>query len=52
MVQAALAKWTVNKMLRDLGVIPDSAGVDDYDAFSKDFRERGFFRSDSRATGC
>ena len=51
-VQAALAKWTVNKMLRDLGVIPDSAGVDDYDAFSKDFRERGFFRSDSRATGC
>ncbi|KAK2462025.1 hypothetical protein APHAL10511_006488 [Amanita phalloides] len=39
-VQAALAKWTVNKMLRDLGIIPEGAGVDDYEAFSKDLREQ------------
>ncbi|RDB28469.1 Uncharacterized protein C19F5.03 [Hypsizygus marmoreus] len=38
-VQAALAKWTLNKQLRDLGIIPPGAGVDDYEALSKDFRE-------------
>ena len=51
-VQAALAKWTVNKMLRDLAVIPETAGIDDYEGFSKDFRERMLFRSHNRATGC
>ncbi|PFH46638.1 hypothetical protein AMATHDRAFT_69424 [Amanita thiersii Skay4041] len=38
-VQAALAKWTLNKMLQNLGIIPEGAGVDDYEPFSKDFRE-------------
>ncbi|KAF8641228.1 hypothetical protein AX17_000862 [Amanita inopinata Kibby_2008] len=38
-VQAALAKWILNKMLQDLSIIPENAGVDDYEAFSKDFRE-------------
>ncbi len=47
--QAALAKWTVSKMLRELGVIPEGAGVDDYEAFSKDFRERRSFWSDNQA---
>ncbi|KAF8624894.1 hypothetical protein AX15_005762 [Amanita polypyramis BW_CC] len=37
--QATLAKWIINRMLRELGIIPQSAGVDDYEAFSKDFRE-------------
>ena len=46
--QAALAKWTVNKMLRELGVIPEGAGIVDYEAFSKDFRERGSFWSDNQ----
>lgn len=38
-VQATLAKWTVNKMLQDLGIIPETAGIDDDEGFSKDFRE-------------
>lgn len=38
-VQAALAKWTVNHQLRELGILPLDAGVDDYEMFSKDFRE-------------
>jgi hypothetical protein len=38
-VQAALAKWTINQQLRDLGILPPGASVDDYEAFSKDFRE-------------
>lgn len=40
-VQASLAKWTLNKQLRDLGILPASASIDDYEAFSKDFRESG-----------
>ena len=37
--QATLAKWTVNKMLQDLRIIPETGGIDDDEAFSKDFRE-------------
>ncbi|PPQ62780.1 hypothetical protein CVT24_000474 [Panaeolus cyanescens] len=38
-VQAALAKWTLNQQLRDLGILSETDGVDDYEAFSKEFRE-------------
>ncbi|TFK41302.1 inositol/phosphatidylinositol phosphatase [Crucibulum laeve] len=38
-VQAALAKWTLNVQLRELGILSETAGIDDYEAFSKDFRE-------------
>jgi hypothetical protein len=38
-VHATLAKWTVNKMLQDLRIIPETGGIDDDEAFSKDFRE-------------
>ncbi|KAF8168250.1 inositol/phosphatidylinositol phosphatase [Crassisporium funariophilum] len=38
-VQAALAKWTLNVQLRDLGILSASDGIDDYEAFSKEFRE-------------
>lgn len=38
-VQAALAKWTLNQQLRELGILSGSAGIDDYESFSKDFRE-------------
>ena len=37
-VQAALAKWTLNQQLVKLGIIPSGAGVDDYEALSKEFR--------------
>jgi len=47
--QAALAKRTVNKMLHELGVIPEGAGVDDYEAFSKDFREQWADQGDAIA---
>lgn len=38
-VQAALAKWTLNAQLRDLGILPSDASIDDYETFSKDYRE-------------
>ncbi|GLB36461.1 putative sacI homology domain containing protein [Lyophyllum shimeji] len=38
-VQAALAKHTLTIQLRDLGILPANAGIDDYEGFSKDFRE-------------
>ncbi|KAF9015025.1 inositol/phosphatidylinositol phosphatase [Cyathus striatus] len=38
-VQAALAKWTLNVQLRHLGILGKDAGVDDYEDFSKTFRE-------------
>lgn len=38
-VQAALAKWTLNQQLTELGILSGSAGIDDYESFSKDFRE-------------
>ncbi|KAF9056681.1 inositol/phosphatidylinositol phosphatase [Panaeolus papilionaceus] len=38
-VQGALAKWTLNRQLRDLGILSETDGVDDYEAFSKEFRD-------------
>jgi hypothetical protein len=38
-VQAALAKYTLNLQLIELGILPPGASVDDYEGFSKDFRE-------------
>ncbi|KII93715.1 hypothetical protein PLICRDRAFT_88051 [Plicaturopsis crispa FD-325 SS-3] len=38
-VQATLAKRTLNLQLRSLGILPEDASIDDYEAFSKDFRE-------------
>ncbi|EKM83477.1 hypothetical protein AGABI1DRAFT_110130 [Agaricus bisporus var. burnettii JB137-S8] len=38
-VQATIAKWTLNEQLRELGILSGTAGVDDYESFSKDFRE-------------
>jgi hypothetical protein len=38
-VQAALAKWTLNQQLIVLGILSPGVGVDDYEALSKDFRE-------------
>ena len=41
-VQAALAKYTLNNQLRDLGILSPDDGVDDYEGFSKEFRECEF----------
>lgn len=38
-VQAALAKYTLNNQLRDLGILSPDDGIDDYEGFSKEFRE-------------
>jgi len=38
-VQATLAKHTLTLQLRDLGILPPDAGVDDYSGLSQDFRE-------------
>jgi hypothetical protein len=38
-VQATIAKWTLNQQLKELGILSGTAGVDDYESFSKDFRE-------------
>lgn len=38
-VQAALAKWTVNHQLRALGILPATASIDDYAGLARDFRE-------------
>lgn len=43
--QAALAKWTLNKQLRELGILNENETIDSYDELIKDFRE-----SESRAT--
>ena len=42
-VQATIAKWTLNQQLRELGIISGDTGVDDYEPFSKEFRESKFF---------
>lgn len=42
-VQATLAKRTLNLQLRSLGILPEDASIDDYEAFSKDFRESTIF---------
>lgn len=38
-VQAALAKWTLNHQLKDLGVLTEGEELDDFQALSQDFRE-------------
>ncbi|KAI6136821.1 SacI homology domain-containing protein [Pisolithus sp. B1] len=38
-VQAALAKWTLNYQLKDLGVLTEGEELDDFQALSQDFRE-------------
>jgi len=38
-VQAALAKYTLNNQFRDLGILSSDEHVDDYEGFSKEFRE-------------
>ncbi|KAJ3555857.1 hypothetical protein NP233_g12105 [Leucocoprinus birnbaumii] len=49
-VQATIAKWTLNNQLRELGILSDNAGVDDYESFSKDFREMWAEHADAIAT--
>jgi len=38
-VQATLAKWTLNGQLRELGIFSADESIDDYEALSKEFRE-------------
>lgn len=37
--QAAFAKWTLNRQLRELGILNENESIDNYDEFIKDFRE-------------
>lgn len=43
-VQATIAKWTLNKQLIEAGVLSPGAGVDDFETLSKDFRESELLR--------
>ena len=38
-VQATIAKWTLNQQLRELGILSAEDSIDNYEAISKDFRE-------------
>ncbi|KAJ7655198.1 SacI homology domain-containing protein [Mycena polygramma] len=38
-VQAALARWTLNQQLRALGIFSNDDSIDAYEGISKDFRE-------------
>ena len=38
-VQATLAKWTLNKQLVEAGVLSPGSGVGDFEVLSKEFRE-------------
>jgi hypothetical protein len=38
-VQASLAKWTLNQQLHAVGILPATETIDDYEALSSDFRE-------------
>ncbi|KAG5648227.1 hypothetical protein DXG03_006184 [Asterophora parasitica] len=49
-VQASLAKYTLNLQLRELGILSADAGVDDFEGFSKDFRELWADHADAIAT--
>ncbi|KAJ7596640.1 SacI homology domain-containing protein [Mycena floridula] len=48
-VQATLAKWTLNKQLKALGILPDDRSIDDYETVSRDFREMWADHADSIA---
>jgi hypothetical protein len=37
--QAAFAKWTLNRQLKVLGILPADGTIDDYEGPNKDFRE-------------
>lgn len=37
--QAAFAKWTLGKQLRELGILNENEAVDNYEELIKDFRE-------------
>ena len=37
-VQAALAKWTLEQQLVELGILSPGEGIDKNEEFSKDFR--------------
>ena len=37
--QAAIAKWTLNRQLKDLRVIQENDSIDNYDELTRDFRE-------------
>jgi hypothetical protein len=41
-VQAALARWTLNQQLKSLGILPPDGSIDAYEEISKDFRESQF----------
>ncbi|KAF8649823.1 hypothetical protein AX16_005588 [Volvariella volvacea WC 439] len=49
-VQASIAKWTLNEQLANLGILPANASIDDYDDLSKDFRELWADHADAIAT--
>jgi hypothetical protein len=38
-VQAALAKWTLNHQLKAIGVLSDNEELDDFEVLSRGFRE-------------
>jgi hypothetical protein len=38
-VQAALAKWTLNQQLKAIGVVSDNEELDDFEALTRGFRE-------------
>lgn len=44
-VQAALAKWTINRQLKYLGIFSKHESIDDHEDTSKDFRESECHRS-------
>lgn len=37
--QAAIAKWTLTRQLKELGILNDNDAVDNYEDLAKDFRE-------------
>jgi len=39
-VQATLAKWTLNHQLKHLGVLTEGEEIDDFQTLARDFRER------------
>ncbi|KAF5375170.1 hypothetical protein D9758_000048 [Tetrapyrgos nigripes] len=49
-VQAALAKYTLNDQLQQLGVLTKEQGVDDFESLSRDFREMWANHADSIST--
>ena len=40
--QAAFAKWTLNRQLRELSILNENETIDSYEELIKDFRESGY----------